>query len=70
LKEQSIEHWLEILNTADIWCAEVLDWPKLCGSEAFRQLEMLQTLRDGTNIEILTTDFLFGLMEMYLRTRN
>ena len=55
LKEQSIEHWLEILNIADIWCAEILDWPTLCDSEAFRQLEMVQTLRDGANIEILTT---------------
>jgi CoA:oxalate CoA-transferase len=55
LKEHSTEHWLEILNAADIWCAEVLDWPKLCASEAFRQLAMLQALRDGPGIEILTT---------------
>jgi len=55
LKEHSTEHWLEILNAADIWCAEVLDWPKLCGSEAFKQLEMVQTLTDGHGIEILTT---------------
>jgi CoA:oxalate CoA-transferase len=55
LKEHPTEHWLEILNAADIWCAEVLDWPKLCASEAFQQLAMLQTLRDGAGIEILTT---------------
>jgi CoA:oxalate CoA-transferase len=55
LKEHTTEHWLEILNAADIWCAEVLDWPKLCASEAFRQLAMVQTLRDGQGIEILTT---------------
>jgi CoA:oxalate CoA-transferase len=55
LKEQSSEHWLEILNAADIWCSEVLDWPKLCASEAFRQLDMVQTLRDEANVEILTT---------------
>jgi CoA:oxalate CoA-transferase len=55
LQEHSTEHWLEILNAADIWCAEVLDWPKLCASEAFRQLAMLQALRDGPGIEILTT---------------
>jgi CoA:oxalate CoA-transferase len=55
LKEQTTEHWLEILNAADIWCAEVLDWPKLCGSKAFEQLAMVQTLRDGKGIEILTT---------------
>jgi crotonobetainyl-CoA:carnitine CoA-transferase CaiB-like acyl-CoA transferase len=55
LKEHTTQHWLEILNAADIWCAEVLDWPKLCGSEAFKQLEMVQTLTDGHGIEILTT---------------
>jgi crotonobetainyl-CoA:carnitine CoA-transferase CaiB-like acyl-CoA transferase len=55
LQEHSTEHWLEILNAADIWCAEVLDWPKLCSSEPFRQLAMLQALRDGPGIEILTT---------------
>jgi crotonobetainyl-CoA:carnitine CoA-transferase CaiB-like acyl-CoA transferase len=55
LKEHSTEHWLEILNAADIWCAEVLDWPKLCDSEAFRQLAMVQVLKDSPGIEILTT---------------
>ena len=55
LKEHTTEHWLEILNAADIWCAEVLDWPKLCTSEAFKQLAMVQTLRDGRGVEILTT---------------
>ena len=55
LKQHSTEHWLEILNAADIWCAEVLDWPKLCASKAFEQLAMVQILRDGRGIEILTT---------------
>jgi CoA:oxalate CoA-transferase len=55
LKECTTEHWLEILNAADIWCAEVLDWPKLCASEAFHQLEMVQTLRNGADIQIQTT---------------
>jgi CoA:oxalate CoA-transferase len=55
LKDNTTEQWLEILNAADVWCAEVLDWPKLCGSEAFQQLAMAQTLRDGRGIEILTT---------------
>ncbi len=54
-KQHSTEHWLEILNAADIWCAEVLDWPQLCASKAFEQLAMVQTLRDGRGIEILTT---------------
>ena len=55
LKERTTEQWLEILNAADIWCAEILDWPKLCASKAFEELAMVQTLRDGQGIEILTT---------------
>jgi len=55
LQEHTTEHWLEILNAADIWCAEVLDWPKLCRSDAFEQLAMVQTIGDGRGIEILTT---------------
>jgi CoA:oxalate CoA-transferase len=55
LKERTTEQWLEILNAADIWCAEVLDWPALSASKAFSQLAMIQTLTDGRGIEILTT---------------
>jgi CoA:oxalate CoA-transferase len=55
LKQDANEHWLEILNAADIWCAEVLDWPTLRASQAFEQLAMLQTLTDGRGSEILTT---------------
>jgi crotonobetainyl-CoA:carnitine CoA-transferase CaiB-like acyl-CoA transferase len=55
LKEGTTEHWLEILNAADIWCAEVLDWPELFASQAFEQLAMIQTLKDERGIEILTT---------------
>src|ERR1700722_18996976 len=55
LKEHTSEHWLEILNAADIWCAEVLDWPELFASQAFAQLAMIQTLKDDRGIQILTT---------------
>lgn len=55
LNDGTTEHWLEILNAADIWCAEVLDWPELFASQAFEQLAMIQTLRGERGIEILTT---------------
>ena len=55
LKQHTSEHWLAILNAADIWCAEVLDWPTLAASDAFKQLAMVQTLTDGRGIEIFTT---------------
>jgi crotonobetainyl-CoA:carnitine CoA-transferase CaiB-like acyl-CoA transferase len=55
LRERTTEQWLEILNAADIWCAEVLDWPELFASQAFEQLAMIQTLKGERGIEILTT---------------
>jgi len=55
LQEQTTEHWLEILNAADIWCAEVLDWPKLFASEAFQQLAMVQALHNNNGVKVLTT---------------
>jgi CoA:oxalate CoA-transferase len=55
LLQESTEHWLGILDAADIWCSEVLDWPKLLASAGFQELRMLQTLENGKGLEILTT---------------
>jgi CoA:oxalate CoA-transferase len=55
LREQPTESWLEILNAADIWCAEVLDWPALLASDAMQQLQMIQKLAGGEGCEFLTT---------------
>ena len=37
-------HWVSILTPADIWCAEVLDWPRLLRHEAFRVLGMTRRI--------------------------
>lgn len=42
VKVQSTAHWLAVLQPADIWCAEVLDWPALLASDAFQRLQMIQ----------------------------
>jgi len=55
LKQHTTNEWLRILNAADIWCAEVLDWPKLFASEAFEQLAMVQSLRDDNRLNVFTT---------------
>lgn len=70
LREQTTEHWLGILDAADIWCSEVLDWPKLLGSEAFQQLNMLQTLANGKGLEILTTRCPFRLDHQVLKSQR
>jgi CoA:oxalate CoA-transferase len=55
LKDHTTERWLKILDAACIWCAEVLGWPKLFSSAAFREIDMVQTLIDGQGIKVLTT---------------
>ena len=41
---RSTAEWLAVLQPADIWCAEVLDWPALIESAAFRQLDMVHEI--------------------------
>ena len=51
----TVDHWLAILEPADIWCARVLDWHELLDSEGFRSLDMLQTVTRDDGVSILTT---------------
>jgi CoA:oxalate CoA-transferase len=55
LATESTEHWLSILQPADIWCAEVLEWEKMLEHEGFKVLDMLQRIKrsDGLDIETL-----------------
>ncbi|WDR03924.1 CaiB/BaiF CoA-transferase family protein [Devosia algicola] len=49
------EHWLSILEPADIWCATVLDWRQLMDSPGFKTLDMLQTVTRSDDVSIVTT---------------
>ncbi|PRD50547.1 CaiB/BaiF CoA transferase family protein [Phyllobacterium myrsinacearum] len=55
LATQPTEHWLSILEPADIWCAKVLNWEELMASEGFKVLDMLQRVERADNVSILTT---------------
>lgn len=55
LATQTTEHWLAILEPADIWCAKVLEWPELLQSEGFTSLDMLQTVERADNVRVVTT---------------
>jgi CoA:oxalate CoA-transferase len=48
LTTKGTAHWLALLQPADIWCAEVLDWPGLMASDAFRRLKMVQHISGPT----------------------
>lgn len=43
--QRSTADWLSVLQPADIWCSEVLDWPQMLASEAFRALGLQQEIR-------------------------
>lgn len=59
LRNNSTEHWLSILDAADIWCAPVLTLPELVNHEGFTRLDMTQettrTGLDGTAVKVKTT---------------
>ena len=46
---------LDILQPADIWCSEVLEWDQMIKNEGFKVIDMLQriTRSDGLDIETL-----------------
>ena len=53
--ERSTQAILDILEPADIWCAEVLDWEKMLKHEGFQILDMTQRIKslDGLDIKTL-----------------
>ena len=59
LKAADTEHWLSILDAADIWCAPVLTLPELVAHEGFAELHMTQETKrpslDGNETISVTT---------------
>ncbi|MFT3784884.1 MAG: CaiB/BaiF CoA-transferase family protein [Tepidisphaeraceae bacterium] len=44
IRTRTTHTWLDLLEPADVWCAEVFDWPKLVEHAAFKTLRMTQTV--------------------------
>jgi crotonobetainyl-CoA:carnitine CoA-transferase CaiB-like acyl-CoA transferase len=55
LRHHSTQHWLAILEPADIWCADVLTWQRLFEHEAFKALDMVQTVGNRPESTLRTT---------------
>ncbi|GGE45634.1 CoA transferase [Pullulanibacillus camelliae] len=55
LKTQKTEYWLNSLEDADYWCAEVFTWQKLLQHEGFKVLKMIQKVQRENGIELWTT---------------
>ncbi len=52
IRERTTRDWLAVLQPADIWCSEVLDWPQMLATEAFQKLDFHQTIRRNGTAEL------------------
>ena len=55
LKHKPTGHWLSILEPADVWCADVLTWDRLFAHDAFRALNMVQSVDSRPGAVMRTT---------------
>ncbi|TYR38034.1 CoA transferase [Sphingobacterium phlebotomi] len=55
LASEPTSHWLGILEAADIWCADVLDWNRLTAHDGFKVLDMVQKVAMGDGFTYETT---------------
>lgn len=42
IRTATTEHWLNLLEPLDVWCADVLDWHRLVDHEGFTALDLTQ----------------------------
>jgi len=49
LSNRSVHQWLALLEPADVWCAEVLDYDALMEQEGYKVLEMEQKITVGSH---------------------
>jgi crotonobetainyl-CoA:carnitine CoA-transferase CaiB-like acyl-CoA transferase len=55
LQTHTTAEWLAILEPADIWCADVLTWPRMLEHDGFKALKMLQEVKVGDGSSLVTT---------------
>lgn len=55
LLTQSTQEWLNRLEPADIWCADVLDWKQMMAHEGFKVLDMVQEVEMADGYRYRTT---------------
>ncbi len=55
LAQKPTRYWLDRLEPADYWCAEVFTWPQLIAHEGFQAIDMIQTITRNSHIRMETT---------------
>lgn len=52
LREGTTSDWLAVLQPADIWCSEVLNWNELRQCEAYQIMDFEQVIRRNGSVEL------------------
>lgn len=55
LVTDTVSYWLGILESAGVWCADVMDYDKLVNEEGYRVLEMEMNVTTSNGITVKTT---------------
>ncbi len=55
LLTRSTAYWLSLLEPADIWCSNVLNYEELVAAEGYKVLQMEQEVNTSNGLHILTT---------------
>ncbi len=55
LRKRTTGEWLAILEPSDMWCADVLTWPRLRAQEGFQALGMTQRVSRANGASLETT---------------
>lgn len=55
LRTSPTQHWLDILEPAGVWCAEVLTWNRLLQHEGFKVINMIQDVFQPGGTRLRTT---------------
>ena len=66
LKTKDTADWLAVLEPADIWCAQVMNWKTLFDTEAFKILKMIQEVNVGDGYRYKTTRCPITVNETFL----
>ncbi|WP_430934185.1 CaiB/BaiF CoA transferase family protein [Saccharicrinis sp. 156] len=70
LSSKNTADWLAVLEPADIWCAEVMDWKTLFDTEAFKILEMIQEVNMGDGFSYNTTRCPISINDEFLTSEK
>ena len=55
IKKESTEHWISILEPADVWCGKVLDYDLLVKEKGYQTLNMELIVKTSNGLSIKTT---------------